>query len=160
MKSPLITYIYYTRKKSGLGRGIRFNYDIRKYEAIIKIDRKTEYIGAFITHEEACLAYDYRALDIYGENAITNFKHDKGIYIKDIRRSLILKKKEKILNKIERKNKRILKKYFNYWKEDNKDEIEPKSKKSRIKTPDYWSVFKDLNDEDKINFIRFGILPN
>ncbi len=47
------------------------------YAANIKDNYKTIYLGLFPTREEAALAYDRKALELHGENAMTNFMWQK-----------------------------------------------------------------------------------
>jgi hypothetical protein len=45
----------------------------RRYEAAIRLQGKRIYIGKFDTPEQAALAYDAKALELFGEFAKTNF---------------------------------------------------------------------------------------
>lgn len=48
-----------------------------RFFANIKLNYRTVYLGLFKTAEEAALAYDSKALEIHGENAMTNFMWQK-----------------------------------------------------------------------------------
>lgn len=52
-------------------RGITFSYG--KYVAQITIDKSHKRIGTFETPEEAAMAYDAKAIELFGEFAVTNF---------------------------------------------------------------------------------------
>lgn len=52
-------------------KGIDFNKG--KYRARIKINGKSTHIGYFDSAEEAAMAYDIKALEIFGEFATLNF---------------------------------------------------------------------------------------
>lgn len=59
-------------RKSKHGRGIKFRNG--KYEASITVDGKREYLGRFESVDAAKRAYDERAVKIFGEFAVTNFR--------------------------------------------------------------------------------------
>ena len=44
-----------------------------QWHSIIKHNRKNQYLGSYIKEEYAALAYDKRALEIYGTDAVVNF---------------------------------------------------------------------------------------
>jgi len=48
-----------------------------RYIARITFDAKTENLGSFSTLEEAKLAYDFRAIELYGDGARTNFSKEE-----------------------------------------------------------------------------------
>lgn len=45
----------------------------KKYVAMIVINGELTYLGSFIKAEDAALAYDKRAIEVFGEFALTNF---------------------------------------------------------------------------------------
>ena len=69
------TKFHVRENKSGL-RGITFLKKVKgkKWRAQIKRDRKTYSLGCFDTKEEAAKAYDSKATEFWGEDAITNEK--------------------------------------------------------------------------------------
>jgi len=59
--------------------------------SIIKHDRKNNYLGSYVKEEYAALAYDKKALEIYGPDAIVNFP---GLSIEKLGKKLEKIKKE------------------------------------------------------------------
>jgi hypothetical protein len=151
MKKQLIKHIY-KYQKSDLNRGVKYIKKLNKYTVYINKDRKCYYIGTYLTNEEAGMAYDLKAIEIYGDDAITNYKHHKGTTIKEC---LEIKKKErlfKILNKINNKiNIKIRKKKrytFNLIKK-----VKKKTIKNNYISPD---IFINMNEDEKLNYLRTG----
>ena len=58
-------------------KGVHFddNRVLSKWLALIKMNNKTIYIGSYTSEIEAALAYDKKALELYGEFAWLNSKH-------------------------------------------------------------------------------------
>jgi hypothetical protein len=53
-------------------KGVYFNKNIRKYHAQITINNKKQHLGFFETEEEAGLAYNKKAKELFGEFAVFN----------------------------------------------------------------------------------------
>lgn len=152
MKKQLIKHIY-KYQKSDLNRGVKYVKRLNKYTVYINKDRKCYYVGTYLTNEEAGMAYDLKAIEMYGDDAITNYKQHKGITIKEC---IEMKKKErlyKILNKINNKiniNMKKIKKYaFNKIKKIKKKKII----KNNYISPD---IFINMDEEEKLNYLRTG----
>lgn len=96
-----------TKSKSSSGyRGVSRNVGSKKYNAAISIDGKAVGLGRFETPEEAALAYDKKAMEVYGEFANLNFPsaNDRSVFgIKEYYQNIIsnlesqLQKYKKIL---------------------------------------------------------------
>ena len=146
MKKQLIKHI---NKTSGLNRGIKYNHNTNKYNVYIQKDKKCYYVGTYYSNEEAGVAYDLKAIEMYGDDAITNYKHHKGTTIKEYIQQRNKKRLLFLLNKINKKlSKNIykLKKYsFNKIKElDGKvDNLDP-------------DIFIKMSFEEKLVYLRTG----
>jgi hypothetical protein len=57
--------------KSGY-RGVNFNERDQLFNATISFGGRNQYIGSFLTALDAARAYDQRALELYGPDAMTN----------------------------------------------------------------------------------------
>lgn len=58
---------------SSINKGVSWYSSRKKWRAVIMKDRKQEYIGTYNTEEEAARAYDYKAIELFGEYANLNF---------------------------------------------------------------------------------------
>lgn len=58
---------------SSIYKGVGYHKDRRKYQAYISLNRKKIYLGLFVTEEEAAIAYDLKAEELFGEYANLNF---------------------------------------------------------------------------------------
>lgn len=54
-------------------RGVSKDGQYDRWRAYIRRNRKTIYLGYFLSPQEAAKAYDVAALEIYSEHAVTNF---------------------------------------------------------------------------------------
>jgi hypothetical protein len=63
-----------TRKNTTGFKGVTFNSRYNRYIARITINHVEIYLGCFITAEDAAHAYDTKAVELYGTNALTNKK--------------------------------------------------------------------------------------
>jgi len=54
-------------------RGVCWNKSHRSWHSRIEFNGKREHLGYFYTSEEAAKAYDKRAIELFGKNAIVNF---------------------------------------------------------------------------------------
>ena len=54
-------------------KGVCWNKASRKWQAGIKIDGRSRYLGLYLSEEDAALAYDKAAREAYGEFAYLNF---------------------------------------------------------------------------------------
>jgi hypothetical protein len=149
MKHQLIKHIY-KYLKSDINRGVKYVKKINRYTVYINKDRKCYYIGTYLTNEEAGMAYDLKAIEMYGDNAITNYKHHKGTTIKEY---ILMKKQErlnKLLNKINNRLiiriKKSKRNAFNLIKNTKK-------KKDNYIHPD---LFVSLSEEEKLIYLRTG----
>lgn len=64
-------------------RGVHLRKDCGKYQSKVTYNRKTQHLGYFDDAEEAALAYDTAALEIWGEFAVLNFPErvrDAGLH--------------------------------------------------------------------------------
>lgn len=57
--------------KSGF-KGVRWNKQCGKWQAVVKLDYKQHHVGLFATPKEAALAYDAKAIELHGCFAQTN----------------------------------------------------------------------------------------
>jgi hypothetical protein len=60
-----------------------------RWEAHIRNNGKTEYLGRFKDPESAAMAYDKRALEIRGEYAWLNFPENKKVYLEEINKKIV-----------------------------------------------------------------------
>jgi hypothetical protein len=66
-----------SKQKSSVYRGVAWHKGSKKWQANIWYDHKLHHLGLFEREAEAALAYDERALLVWGPNAYTNFgEHD------------------------------------------------------------------------------------
>jgi group I intron endonuclease len=56
--------------------GVCWNNDDKKWRSQIKLQGKKINLGSFVKEEDAALAYDKKALEVFGDNAILNFDID------------------------------------------------------------------------------------
>jgi hypothetical protein len=149
MKKQLIKYIY-KYLKSDLNRGVKYVKKLNRYTVYINKDRKCYYIGTYLTNEEAGYAYDLKAIEMYGDDAITNYKHHKGTTIKEYlemkKQNRLLKILNKINNKLNIKQKQLKRNAFNLIKKIKK-------KKVSYINPE---LFVNLTEEEKLIYLRTG----
>lgn len=62
-----------TRALSSLGKGVRRVTGSKRFQAQLKVSGKNLYLGCFDTTEEAALAYDRKAREVFGQFARLNF---------------------------------------------------------------------------------------
>jgi len=55
-------------------KGVRYHKGAKKWLARIGVNRKDIHLGLFKTAQEAAIAYDKKAYELYGEDALTNKK--------------------------------------------------------------------------------------
>jgi hypothetical protein len=146
MKKQLIKHIY---KTNGLNRGIKYNNITKKYNVYIQKDKKCYYVGTYKTNEEAGMAYDLKAIEIYGDDAITNYKHHKGITIKEYIQQKNKKRLSFLLNKI---NKRLTKNIYKI-KKYSFNKIKGFDYKNENLDPD---IFVKMTFEEKLIYLRTG----
>jgi hypothetical protein len=149
MKHQLIKHIY-KYLKSDINRGVKYVKKINRYTVYINKDRKCYYIGTYLTNEEAGMAYDLKAIEMYGDNAITNYKHHKGTTIKEY---ILMKKQERLYKLLNKINNRLIirikkskRNAFNLIKNTKK-------KKDNYIHPD---LFVSLSEEEKLIYLRTG----
>jgi hypothetical protein len=149
MKHQLIKHIY-KYLKSDINRGVKYVKKINRYTVYINKDRKCYYIGTYLTNEEAGMAYDLKAIEMYGDNAITNYKHHKGTTIKEY---ILMKKQERLYKLLNKINNRLIirikkskRNAFNLIKNTRK-------KKENYINPD---LFVSLSEEEKLIYLRTG----
>jgi hypothetical protein len=53
-------------------KGVTFNKHAKKFQSQIHLDYSTIYIGLYISEEEAALAYNKKAIELFGEYALLN----------------------------------------------------------------------------------------
>lgn len=58
--------------KSGY-RGVSQRVGRRRWDAFIRLEKKTIYLGSYVDAEDAAYVYDQAALQLFGEFAVTNF---------------------------------------------------------------------------------------
>lgn len=62
--------------QTGRFKGVDFHKSRNKWRARMMVDGKVHFIGRFPTEEEAALAYDKVALEVFGEFALLNFPRE------------------------------------------------------------------------------------
>lgn len=65
-------------------RGISWTPKLNKWTAKIKSDKKLVHLGVFIDEEQAALAYDIAAIQIFGYDAVLNFPSRNAVPTKEI----------------------------------------------------------------------------
>jgi hypothetical protein len=155
MKRELIKHIN-KYLKSDINRGVKFDKKINKYTAYINKEGKCYYIGSYITNEEAGNAYDLKAIELYGDDAMTNYKQHKGTTIKEYLEIKRQKKLFKILNKI---NNRIDKRITKINKQRLKNSLKTMKKLKRKEKHIYINpdLFVNMTEEEKLIYLRTGI---
>ena len=62
---------------SSIFKGVSWNWWCHKWRARIKINNYTYYLGIFENEQDAALAYDMKAIELFGEFASLNFARSK-----------------------------------------------------------------------------------
>jgi hypothetical protein len=66
-----------SRKRSGTSSRYKgVSLQRKRWRAQIKLDGKLIYLGMFDTEEQAAMAYDYAAIELFGEFSRINFPHE------------------------------------------------------------------------------------
>lgn len=60
------------KKKTATHKGVHWNKQKKKWKAEIRINYKKQHLGFYLTQEEAALAYNKKAIELFGEFARLN----------------------------------------------------------------------------------------
>lgn len=66
-------------QKTSIYKGVRFHKTSKRWEAYIRCQYKRIHIGSFKTESEAAIAYNWKALELFGEFARFNVLRDDNI---------------------------------------------------------------------------------
>ena len=71
-----INKFYKTPENTSIFKGVAWNNNANKWRVLIKINSKVQHVGYFEDEIDAAIAYDLKAIELFGERAYLNFLKD------------------------------------------------------------------------------------